>query len=136
VSVGRCIHARAYVLLRCVFDCLSHGGPQDTGFSALFFAIGKRGEVTCPRLLVSTWVTLHPCLRRVAFLMGHRPFTAQRNGELSIMLSSGSHPSYEPAPATSVSHIQQLVLSDSLIFCYSWCTNVSPEANHSLLKVV
>lgn len=99
MSVGRCVHTRAYVLLRCVFDCLSHVGPQDTGFSALLFAIGKRGKVTCPRLLVSTSVTLHSCLRRVASW----GTGLQRSGELSIMLSS-----YESAPAlTSASHIQQ-----------------------------
>jgi hypothetical protein len=51
--------ARAHVLLRCVFDCLSHVGPKDAGFSALFFAIGKRGtKVTCPRLLISTSVNV------------------------------------------------------------------------------
>jgi hypothetical protein len=38
VSVGRClgVHVCACVLLRCVFDGLSHVGAQDTRFSGFF----------------------------------------------------------------------------------------------------
>lgn len=39
-ALSRCVHTLAYtsVLLRCVFDCLWHVGPQDTRFAG-FFAI-------------------------------------------------------------------------------------------------
>jgi len=72
----------------------------------------------------------------VAFLMEHRPtnFTAQRNGELSIMLSSGLTATHHKntnrhrlVPRSVTYNSRPIRFSD---FCYSWSINVSPEANH------
>lgn len=78
VGVGRCMHTRAYVPLRCVLVAYRIFGPQDTRFSRIvfFFAIWKRGKVTCPRssrlqLGRSRCIPRRP---RVVFLMEHWPF--------------------------------------------------------------
>ncbi len=75
-----------YVLLRCIFDGLSHVGPQTRVSLALFFAI--RGGVRSPVRVFS--VTLHCSILAVlpSPSSWRNGLSAQRSGQLSIMLSS------------------------------------------------
>ena len=118
MSVGRCVHARAYVLLRCFFDYLSRVAHRTRVFLALFFAIVKRGKITCPRLLVSTSATLHyavvasPSSWSTGLPLFHCPEKRSTVDHAFIRAIAAHRRSmycmlYELVPATSVSHIQQ-----------------------------
>ncbi len=86
LSVYVCTPVRVYVLLRCIFDGLSHVGPQTRVSLALFFAI--RGGVRSPVRVFS--VTLHCSILAVlpSPSSWRNGLSAQRSGQLSIMLSS------------------------------------------------
>jgi hypothetical protein len=126
VSVGRCVHARAYVLLRCVFDCLSRVGPQDTGLSGFGFLRLGRGARSPVRVSSSPPVTFHSGIHAIAASPSSwstglpliSPPRGMENCRVDHAFIRAVATIVEPAPPTPASHIihiQQPFLSDSVI---------------------
>ena len=144
-----CTRARECVPLRCVFDCLSHVGPQNTGFSGYcFFAIGKRGttkghlSVRVPLRLQFGHVVFHAVVASPSSWSTGLPLTSLTRGmeNLSIMLSSGlqppttSHALVNPVPdwhRHTSGNSRPIGFFDS---CYTQPTNVSPEPISRFLR--
>lgn len=141
VSVGRCagVDVCAWVLLRCVFDGLSHVGAQNTRFSGFFLRL----EVKTGHLSASSWSR---CTLAFVLSSRRRPhvptaFTAQKSGIGTSgtvdHASSGCTLGWEGRRCMFYTGTGHLGDTTAMLSDYSTLsTNVSPAAKHSLLHAV